>query len=576
MRYGRNRPASSDMETSPDRLLLDRLDAYVDALRAGAAPDRAGLAVEHPEAAALLECLEDLDRLARAAAGDGVAAGAAGGSESPTPSSPPLPGGTPTVGTPSATPTAEVPPPSARFGKYELLQVLGRGGMGIVYRARQTDLDRIVALKMIVSQALASPEQVARFEAEARAAAGLRHPHVLPVYEAGQIDGQHYFAMECVDGPSLADVVRTGPLSPDDAARCLRSVARAVGYLHARGIVHRDLKPGNILLDAEGHPYVADFGLVKMLAAAGELTGTGAVVGTSSYMAPEQAAGDNTAVGPLSDVYSLGAILYEALTGRPPFREATPLDTLVQVLEGEPELPRTRNPRIPPELELVCLKAMAKPPEERYPSADALADDLDRFLADEPVRALPETRRQRLVRWVRQEPGLEFRLGLIATCAAIAQGYYLVRRPVSLEIHGEIMLVLALWAAVSAACQGAVRRAWRPDLVRRVWLALDGVFLTAALVLDGAFAGPLVFAYAVHVVASGLFFRLHLVWFTTAVATLGYAVLIAVGAARRALGDSPQHHVIVMVALVLVGAMVAAQVKRVRALSRYYEHRTLP
>jgi serine/threonine-protein kinase len=293
-------------------------------------------------------------------------------------------------------------------------------------------------------------------------------------------------------------------------------------------------------------------------------------------MAPEQAAGRNAEVGPLSDVYSLGAILYELITGRPPFRELTPLDTLVQVLEGEPILPRQLNPRIPPELEMICLKALAKAPSDRYASADALADDLDRLLREEPVLARSQSSWQRLVRWARQEPGLVSRLGLIGVCAAIIQVYYHLYHPVSVAVHTQIMLVLGLWAVVSLVCQLLIRRRWRPEAVRRLWLAGDGVMLTSALLLDGAFASPLVLTYGVYVVASGLWFQVALVWFATGLAVLGYSVVIGVGAQQGALGESPQHHLIVMAALILVGIMVATQVKRVRALSRYYEHRPLP
>jgi serine/threonine-protein kinase len=395
------------------------------------------------------------------------------------------------------------------------------------------------------------------------------------VHEAGLLHGQHYYAMEYVEGTSLAGKLRLGPMPAERAARCLGSVARAVGYLHERGIIHRDLKPANILIDGEYRPYVTDFGLVKMLAAETELTGTGAIVGTPSYMAPEQAAGRNAEVSPLSDVYSLGAILYEMLTGRPPFREATPFDTLVQVLEGEPVPPRKLDPRIPVELETICQKAMAKAPDQRYKSADMMAGDLEKYLRDEPISARSESGRQRLVRWAKQEPALVARLFVLAAVAAIAQAYFHFYHPVPLVTHCEILGVVGLWAVVSLVCQAMIRCDINPNAVRKVWLAADGILLTSALWIDEAWNSPLVFCYGLYVVGSGLWFQVELVRLTTIIAGVGYSLLVAAAAIQHSLGPSPQHHAITLIALILLGYMVASQVNRVRALSRYYEHRPL-
>ena len=205
------------------------------------------------------------------------------------------------------------------FGAYELLREIGRGGMGVVYKARQKDLDRPVALKMILASHLASPEHIRRFQSEARAAARLRHSHIVPIHEVGQLAGQHYFTMEYIEGESLAERIARGPVHVQTAVRLLGAVARAVEHLHQQGIVHRDLKPSNILLDGEGEPYVTDFGLAKIFVPGAEMTATGVIAGTPSYMAPEQASGHGVEVGPAADVYSLGAILYELLTGQPPF-----------------------------------------------------------------------------------------------------------------------------------------------------------------------------------------------------------------------------------------------------------------
>ncbi len=273
------------------------------------------------------------------------------------------------------------------FGACELLAELGRGGMGVVYRARQQGLGRIVALKRMLHGDSAPPGDVARFRAEAEAAARLDHPHIVPVYSVDTDEGQPYFVMKYVEGTTLARRLAEGPLPPVEAARLLAPVCRAVQFAHERGVLHRDLKPSNVLIDGNGQPYVSDFGLAKRIDAEASLTQTGAILGTPSYMAPEQASGGRGTIGPASDVYGLGAILYQMLTGRPPFQAASPIDTLLLVLEQDPVPPRVLNPRANADLEMIALKCLQKSPEQRYPSAAALADDLDALLAGEPVSA---------------------------------------------------------------------------------------------------------------------------------------------------------------------------------------------
>ena len=261
--------------------------------------------------------------------------------------------------------------------------------MGVVYKARQKALDRIVAVKMILATHLASPEHIRRFQVEAWAAARLRHSNITQIHDVGQHHGQHYFTMEYIEGESLAQRIARQRLSTEAIVRLLSVVARAVDHLHAQGVVHRDLKPSNILLDRDDQPYVTDFGLAKVFVPGSEATATGVIAGTPSYMAPEQASGRSSEVGPAADIYSLGAILYELLTGEPPFRQENPLDTLLDILGREPRYPRQLNPRVPHGLELICLKCLAKSPADRYGSAAALADDLERFARHEPLSVRP-------------------------------------------------------------------------------------------------------------------------------------------------------------------------------------------
>jgi eukaryotic-like serine/threonine-protein kinase len=289
---------------------------------------------------------------------------------------------TPTKVHPPPPPTAPLP---RRFDRYDLVAELGRGGMGVVYKAWDEELNRHVAIKMILRGHLASEQDQARFRTEAKAAAGLTHANIVPVYHVGESDGQAYFCMKYIPGPALNRLVADGPLPQRDAAAIVRDIARAVQHAHEHGILHRDLKPSNVLLD-EGRPLVADFGLAKRSTGDASITGTGAILGTPSYMAPEQAeAGAD--VGPASDIYSLGAILYETLTGRPPFLASSPVDTLLLVRTEDAVRPKLLNPNLDLDLELICRKCLEKDPRHRYVTAGRLADDLDAFLAGEPVSA---------------------------------------------------------------------------------------------------------------------------------------------------------------------------------------------
>ncbi len=297
----------------------------------------------------------------------------------------------------------------AGFADYEHLTEIGRGGMGVVYQAHQRSLNRDVALKMMVRGVFATPDDLRRFRTEAESAAKLTHPHIVSVYEVGEQAGLPYFSMQLVLGETLAERINRSPLAPRDASAMLIPVCRAIAYAHRSGVLHRDLKPSNILLDREDHPYVSDFGLARIVPdsellsrnaqglqplglapsveALRSLTRTGAILGTPGYMAPEQAIGDPSQIGPATDIYSLGAVLFAMLTGRPPFQCASPADAVIMALEHEPPPPRLLNPAIDVDLEMIVLKALQKPADLRYTTADELADDLQAFLNHEPVQA---------------------------------------------------------------------------------------------------------------------------------------------------------------------------------------------
>ena len=314
-------------------------------------------------------------------------------------------------------PGGAVPETLRYFGDYELLEQIAVGGMGVVFKARQVSLNRLVAVKMIRAGQLAREDDIRRFRTEAEAAANLKHPHIVAIHEVGEHEGRHFFSMDYIEGRSLAELVRNHPLEPERAARLMQTIAEAIAYAHGRGVLHRDLKPSNVMIDAEGQPHVTDFGLAKMLTNPeretrnSEQTQTGAVMGSPSYMSPEQARGRGDQISVRSDVYALGAMLYELLTARPPFLAATALETMKLVAERDPVAPRVLNPSAPRDLETICLKCLQKEPAHRYTSAAALAEDLARWQRHEPIRARPGTMWEQAVKWARRHPA---RAGLVA------------------------------------------------------------------------------------------------------------------------------------------------------------------
>jgi serine/threonine-protein kinase len=457
------------------------------------------------------------------------------------------------------------------FGDYELLEEIDRGGMGVVYKARQISLNRTVALKMILAGHLASDADVRRFQLEAEAAANLDHPAIVPIFEIGRQAGQHYFSMGYVDGTSLAARIADGPIPPREAAELMKQIAEAVGYAHEQGVIHRDLKPANVLLDKHGHPRVTDFGLAKRAQSASDLTGTGQILGTPSYMPPEQAAGKHHEVTEAADVYALGAIFYACLTGRAPFVGNSPLDVLVQVIEGEPTLPTALNPRLPRELNLICLRCLEKVPQDRYPSALALAEDLGRFLRDEPVEAEPPGLASRAIRWFRRQPALVSHLVILLAMAAIVQVTHSIIGD-DFFYYARTMAILVAWMALSALFQKMLSRPQLEQAGRLLWIATDTMLLTLLLSDANGPTSYLLIAYAFLIAASGLFFQVVLVVVATLMCIAGFAVYLVFQPADV---DYPHYAVIYSVVLGLIGYVVAHQVHRVRVLNRYYESRRL-
>jgi serine/threonine-protein kinase len=438
-----------------EQVLDEVLTAYLKAVDAGQPPDRREVLARHPELAPDLErFFADHDAIGRWTE----------------------PLGGPDVDTPPDAAGSRPDSPLGSFGDYELLGVLGRGGMGAVYKARQRSLNRPVALKVIRAGEPASPADVRRFRTEAEVVAQLEHPNIVPVHEVGERDGLLFLSMRLVEGGSLADQLDRFAAEPRVAAQLVADVARAVHFAHQRGVLHRDLKPGNVLLDADGRPLVTDFGLAKRVQGDSSLTQSGAIVGTPSYLAPEQASGTKGAVTTAADVWGLGATLYALLTGRPPFRGETVLETLEQVKEREPEPPRRGNPKVDRDLETICLKCLAKEAPRRYASALALAEDIERFLGGKPIQARPVGVWERGIKWVRRRP------------LAVAVGGLVL----AMLLLGGAILVREAWqrAAIERAVEPALERAELLQEQERYEEAL-GILTVAEGQLEGRGLGAL-------------------------------------------------------------------------------------
>ncbi len=375
-----NSGPKSDDDANREQEMEAVIADYIRACETGLAPDRREILERHPELAdELRQFFGQRDRMNQMAEpirgfGDALAQGVGPGQQ------------------------------LSYVGNYELLEEIARGGMGVVYKARQTTLGRIVAVKMIVSGRLATEQDVQRFQVEAQAAAGLQHPNIVSIHEVGQHEGWHYFSMDYVEGRDLSAILRENLLPAKQAATYVRQMAEAIHYAHLQGTLHRDLKPSNILIDSHDQVRITDFGLAMRVEGDSDLTRTGQIVGTPSYMPPEQAQAKRSLIGPGSDVYALGAVLYECLTGRPPFRAESVVETIQQVIHVEAASPRLLNPGIARDLETICLKCLEKEPHRRYGTARQLGEDLGRFLRDEPILARPISRPARLARWCRRNP----------------------------------------------------------------------------------------------------------------------------------------------------------------------------
>ena len=511
------------MSVSNEDRLNELIAAWLDAEQAGRSPSRERLLAENADLAdELAAFFADHDAMKRLSISELL----------PGPCPPAVAAGPGTVAfVPGQTPRVRCAPPApgSPFGNYDLIAEIDRGGMGVVYKARQRSLNRTVALKMILGGKLASPADVQRFYAEAEAAANLHHPNIVAIHEVGEHEGQHYFSMEFVDGESLEERLAAGPLPPRDAAALLREIALAVDYAHRNGVIHRDLKPANILLDSDGRPRITDFGLARRTESP-HLTATGMIVGTPAYMSPEQASA-NRNIGPQADVYSLGAVLYALLTGGPPFRGASDLELVLQLLENEPVSPRRLNRVVDRNLETICLKCLEKEPQHRYAAAKEMADDLGRYLDGEPIVARPQWRFRR---WLRRRPALATTwLGLLLFYLNhLVVMYALPPDPdedaAYLAVFNAVVTgICAAWAAGALMFQSLARRRGASRLTVYGWATMEIVLFTALLLAGHGPLSSILIGYPVLVAGAALRFSVPLLWYVAGTCMACYLGLLA-------------------------------------------------
>ena len=451
-----------------------------------------------------------------------------------------------------------------RFGDYMLLEKIAQGGMGVVFRARQSGLNRIVAVKTILSGEFAHDSEIERFHLEAEAAGRLQHPGIVPIFDVGCTGGQHYFSMPFIEGESLAARIKEGPLEPLQAARLVQKIASAMQEAHKHGVVHRDLKPGNVLIDKRGEPRITDFGLAKRVEADQQLTTTGMVLGTPGYMPPEQAEGQSTSTA--ADIYSMGAILYATLTGQAPFSGGSQLETILQVLGEEVVPPRKINRNIPRDLETICLKCLEKAPEQRYASAADLRADLERFLAGEPILAKQGLHRS-VRRWTVREPVLSTHLAATLAMMLLITICWLLLGKTAKDtwLFYANTLALLIWAGIVFVLQKAQNRWKTKRLVPYGWAAMNPIVLTGVLAVNEPPRGALLSLYFLLLVSCTFFRRQDLVLISTAGCLVGFTGLVTFFFTSTELG-APSYLLMQAVNLSVTGYLLSLLARRLKRL----------
>ena len=420
------------------------------------------------------------------------------------------------------------PVPGSTFGSYELLEEIGRGGMGVVFKARQRRPDRLVAIKTIRAGQFASKADVQRFVNEAEAAAKLEHEGIVPVYDVGCEHGAHYFSMPFVEGTNLAELLAKRPPARSELLSLFLKVCDAVAHCHRAGIVHRDLKPSNILIDGRGQPRITDFGLARHLEQSSALTATGEIMGTPGYMPPEQASGESMRVGETADVYSLGAILYHLLTGRPPIlaQDVNLAGAIQLVREHDVLPPKFLNRAVPRDLDIVCSKCLEKNPADRYPNAGELAADIRRFQDDEPIQARGLQWNKRIMRWARQQPGLAATWAVVCMFYLwhLIHFYLLPNQDLSWAFHWRTTATAAIWATGAYIFQRLLVRHGGRSRILFAWATMDVLLLTCFLASPDLHGGKSYFVYLYFpiVAHASLRFRTDLVAYVTGLTIIAY------------------------------------------------------